>query len=100
MGGEREHYRRFRVISMPAVYPGLHLTAWTVRTDTPGKTMREGEDMEKFEDFEIDRGEFELTRREFLITSTAAAAIAVLPRGYGAQPASAQTVPPTLMKVT
>ena len=54
---------------------------------------------EKFEDLDIDRGEFELTRREFLIASTAAAAVAVLPRGYGAPPASAETMPPTLMKV-
>jgi xanthine dehydrogenase YagT iron-sulfur-binding subunit len=54
--------------------------------------------MEKPEDFEIDRGEFEPTRREFLIASTAAAAVAVLPRGY-AQSASAETMPPTLMKV-
>lgn len=55
--------------------------------------------MEKFEDYEIDRGEFELTRREFLIATSAAAAFATLPRGYGAQPAAAETAPPTLMKV-
>jgi len=55
--------------------------------------------MENFEDFEIDRGGFGLTRREFLIASTAAAAVAVLPRGYGAQPASAVTALPILMKV-
>jgi xanthine dehydrogenase YagT iron-sulfur-binding subunit len=55
--------------------------------------------MDKSEDFEIDRGELELTRRDFLIASTAAAAVASLPGGYGAQPPSPQTVPPTLMKV-
>ena len=55
--------------------------------------------MDKFEDYEIDRGEFELTRREFLIASTAAAAIAVLPRGYSAQSASPEAVPSNLMKV-
>jgi xanthine dehydrogenase YagT iron-sulfur-binding subunit len=55
--------------------------------------------MEDFGDYEIDRGEFELTRREFLIASAAAAAIAVLPCGYGAQLALAETAPPTLMKV-
>src|SRR5437762_1424248 len=58
--------------------------------------------MEEFEDFEMDRGdrgEFELTRREFLIASTVAAAVAALPRGYGAQPAATEKTPPTLMKV-
>jgi xanthine dehydrogenase YagT iron-sulfur-binding subunit len=56
--------------------------------------------MEKFEDFEIDRGELELTRREFLIASTAAAAVVMLPQGYAASSASAETAPPpTLMKV-
>jgi xanthine dehydrogenase YagT iron-sulfur-binding subunit len=57
--------------------------------------------MEKFEDFEIDRGEFELTRREFLVASTAAA-IAVLPCGYSAPAApvaSVETAPTVLMKV-
>jgi xanthine dehydrogenase YagT iron-sulfur-binding subunit len=58
------------------------------------------ETMEKFEDFEIDRGEFELTRRKFLIASTAAAAVAFLPRGHGATPAaSTEMTPPMLMKV-
>lgn len=37
--------------------------------------------MEKFEDFEGEREDFELTRRKFLAASTAAAAVAVLPRG-------------------
>jgi xanthine dehydrogenase YagT iron-sulfur-binding subunit len=55
--------------------------------------------MDKFEDWEIDRGEFELTRREFLIASSAAAAIAVLPRGYAAQAAATPAPPPTLMKI-
>ena len=55
--------------------------------------------MEKFEDFEIDRGEFDVTRREFLIAGTAAAAVSMLPRGYGASSPSAQTMSPTFMKV-
>lgn len=55
--------------------------------------------MEKFEDFEGDREDFELTRRKFLAASTAAAAVAALPRGYGAQPTSTSTMPPTLMKI-
>ena len=55
--------------------------------------------MEEFEKFEIDCGEFELTRREFLITTTAAAAVALMPRGSAAPSPSAQTAPPTLMKV-
>jgi xanthine dehydrogenase YagT iron-sulfur-binding subunit len=69
-----------------------------VRT-TEHAAMRQGGDMEKFEDFEIDCGEFELTRREFLVASTAAAAATLLPRGYGAAAPSAETAPPTLMKV-
>src|SRR3954463_15500582 len=56
--------------------------------------------MEKIEDFEIDRGEGGLTRREFLIASTAAAAIAVLPCGYAAQSAALENTPSTLMKVS
>lgn len=55
--------------------------------------------MNEFEDFEIDRGDLELTRRDFLIASSAAAAMAALPRGYGAQPASTPAGPTTLMKV-
>jgi xanthine dehydrogenase YagT iron-sulfur-binding subunit len=55
--------------------------------------------MENFEDFEIDRGEFELSRREFLIASTAAAAVAVMPREYGAQSSSPAATPPVLTKV-
>ena len=55
--------------------------------------------MEKFEDFEIDSGEFELTRREFLIAGTAAATVAMLPCGYSASSPSAETVPLMLMKV-
>lgn len=56
-------------------------------------------DMENFEDFEIERGEFELTRREFLIASTTVAAVAVLPRGYGAESPAAAATPPVLMKI-
>jgi xanthine dehydrogenase YagT iron-sulfur-binding subunit len=55
--------------------------------------------MEVPEDFEIDRDQLELTRREFLVAGTAAAAVTLLPRGYGAQSPSAATIPPTLMKV-
>jgi xanthine dehydrogenase YagT iron-sulfur-binding subunit len=55
--------------------------------------------MENFEDLEIERVEFGLTRREFLIASTAAAAVTVLPRGYGAQSPSPATTPPVLTKV-
>ena len=55
--------------------------------------------MEKFEDFEIDRGEFELTRREFLLAGTAAAAFAVLPRGYGASASAPEAGAATKMKV-
>ena len=36
--------------------------------------------MNESEDFEIDRGDLELTRRDFLIASSAAAAMAALPR--------------------
>src|SRR5690349_1084735 len=61
---------------------------------------RKGRAMEKPEDFEIDRGEFELTRREFLIATSAAAVVAALPRGYGASSLSPMpTVPPALMNV-
>ena len=55
--------------------------------------------MDKFEDYEIDRGDFELTRREFLIASSAATAVAMLPQGYAAQPASSAAGNPTLMKI-
>ena len=55
--------------------------------------------MDEFEEFEIDRGEFELTRREFLVAGTAAAAVAWLPHGYGASAPATETTPPTLMKV-
>jgi xanthine dehydrogenase YagT iron-sulfur-binding subunit len=60
---------------------------------------RQGGDMDKPEDFEIDRGELELTRREFLIAGTAAATVAMLPGGSAAQPTSAAKAPPMLMKV-
>jgi len=55
--------------------------------------------MENDEELEIDRGEFEQTRREFLIASTVAAAAVLLPRGYSMPSTSAKTTPPTLMKV-
>jgi xanthine dehydrogenase YagT iron-sulfur-binding subunit len=55
--------------------------------------------MNESEEFEVDRGDFELTRREFLVASSAAAAMAALPRSYGAQQASTPAGPPTLMKV-
>jgi xanthine dehydrogenase YagT iron-sulfur-binding subunit len=55
--------------------------------------------MEKFEDFEIDRGEFDLTRREFIIASTTVATVALLPRGYSAPASSAEAAPPMLMKI-
>jgi xanthine dehydrogenase YagT iron-sulfur-binding subunit len=55
--------------------------------------------MEKFDDFEIDRGESALTRREFLLAGTAAATVAMLPHGYGATTSSAEKAPPMLMKV-
>ncbi|MDB6095527.1 MAG: (2Fe-2S)-binding domain protein [Verrucomicrobia bacterium] len=54
--------------------------------------------MDESEDLEMDRGEFELTRRDFVIATTAAVAIAMLPRAYGALP-SPDTLSPTLMKV-
>jgi xanthine dehydrogenase YagT iron-sulfur-binding subunit len=55
--------------------------------------------MDKFEGYEIDRGECELTRREFLIASSAAAAITFLPQPAGAQAAAVPAGPPTLMKI-
>jgi len=58
--------------------------------------------MEKFEDSGTDRGETGVTRREFLVTSTtAAAALAILPRGYSAPaPAAGASSPPAeLVKV-
>ena len=56
--------------------------------------------MEKPEEFTIGRGELELTRRRFLFASTAAAAVALLPRNnYGAPAPATETTPPTLMKV-
>jgi xanthine dehydrogenase YagT iron-sulfur-binding subunit len=58
-----------------------------------------GEIMEKRDDLEATRSELEVTRREFLIASTAVAAIAALPRGFGAQAASVDSSAPTLMKI-
>jgi len=57
--------------------------------------------MEKFDDFDIDRGESGLTRREFLIAGTAAATLAVWPLGYAAPApvAGTETAALPLMKV-
>lgn len=55
--------------------------------------------MNEADDFEVDRGDLGLTRREFLVASGAAAAMAALPRGYGAQQPSPPTGAPILMKV-
>ena len=55
--------------------------------------------MDKFDEYEIDRGDLELTRREFLIAGTAAATVALAPRGFGAQASAAEPLPPTSMKV-
>lgn len=55
--------------------------------------------MEKFEEFELDRGDPGLTRREFLVASTAAATVALLPRGNGAPASSVAPVSLTPMKV-
>lgn len=55
--------------------------------------------MEEHESLEIDRGECELSRREFLLASGAAAAVAMLPQGYSAQPSAAASGPPLLMKI-
>lgn len=51
------------------------------------------------DDSEIHRRELELTRREFLITSTAAAAVALLPPGFAQAAPLAETAPPMLIKV-
>ena len=56
--------------------------------------------MEASDEFEIDRGDLDLTRREFLIASTAAAAVAMATHGLSAQPASPPSVAPTYMKVS
>jgi xanthine dehydrogenase YagT iron-sulfur-binding subunit len=55
--------------------------------------------MDKIEDYEIERGDSDLTRREFLIASSAAAAVTMLPHGVRAQPASASVGQLTLMKI-
>lgn len=55
--------------------------------------------MEEFEDGGNNHPQFELTRRKFLIASTAAAAVAVLPPGDGAQPVAAEAAPPARTKV-
>ena len=55
--------------------------------------------MEKEEEFEIDRGSSELTRREFLIVGGSVVALAILPRAYGAPSTLAQSEPIELVKV-
>ena len=55
--------------------------------------------MEEFENLEIDRANLGLTRREFLVASTAASALVMLPRGFAAAASSAETTPPPSMKV-
>jgi xanthine dehydrogenase YagT iron-sulfur-binding subunit len=55
--------------------------------------------MEKFEDFEMDRGEYDLTRRQFIIAGTTVATVSLLPRGYTAPAPLADGTPPMLMKV-
>ncbi|MFT3867453.1 MAG: aldehyde dehydrogenase iron-sulfur subunit PaoA [Nibricoccus sp.] len=54
--------------------------------------------MNEFGDFEMDREQGGLTRREFLIAGSAVAALAMLPRSYGAA-STPEAVAPTLMKV-
>ncbi|MFT3784409.1 MAG: aldehyde dehydrogenase iron-sulfur subunit PaoA [Nibricoccus sp.] len=57
--------------------------------------------MDRSEEPIKNREELGLTRREFLIAGSAAAALAMLPRGYAAASSSAiaETTAPTLMKV-
>ena len=57
--------------------------------------------MEKKDNFDINRGSGEFTRREFLIAGGAVVVVAMLPRVYGAQSGSAAIEPPAaLMKVS
>jgi xanthine dehydrogenase YagT iron-sulfur-binding subunit len=55
--------------------------------------------MDDANDLEMKRRELEMTRREFLIAGSAAAAVAALPRAYGAQTVSSDAARPSLMKV-
>jgi len=55
--------------------------------------------MNESEDFEIESGDLELTRRKFLLVSSAAAAMAALPRGFSAEQTVTPPVPPMLIKV-
>src|SRR5688572_6263152 len=56
--------------------------------------------MKEFEDYEIDRGGYGLTRREFIVAGGVAATAAMLPhKSYAAQPTAAPGATPTLMKV-
>ena len=57
--------------------------------------------MHHLEDFETNRRDFELTRREFLIAGTAAVALTALPRIAKGQPtANAQSLNPIMTKVS
>jgi len=62
-------------------------------------TPAKNDAMDKNEDFEIDRGDGQFTRREFLIASGAAIAITVLPRGLTAQPRLNTSAPAEIVKV-
>ncbi len=56
--------------------------------------------MKEFEDYDIDRGDYGLTRREFIVAGGAAATAAMLPyRSSAAQTATTPAATPTLMKV-
>jgi len=57
--------------------------------------------MQNSEESEIPRGDFDLTRREFLIAGTAAAALTALPRIASGQTAAVvETLPPIVTKVS
>jgi xanthine dehydrogenase YagT iron-sulfur-binding subunit len=55
--------------------------------------------MEERNETETHGGDFELTRREFIAASAAAAAVTLLPQSYGATAAVTEATPPTLLKV-
>jgi xanthine dehydrogenase YagT iron-sulfur-binding subunit len=55
--------------------------------------------MEERNEKETKGGDFELTRRKFIVASTAAAAVTLLPLGYGATAAVKEETAPTLLKV-
>jgi xanthine dehydrogenase YagT iron-sulfur-binding subunit len=52
------------------------------------------------EDSEIPRGDFEITRREFLLAGTAAVALTTLPRATGQAAAAIEPMQPILTKVS